>query len=276
MYGEHLSYGMAKFHKISLDQRIWLLVHRIKQYDKPFSVLNENDKDESIQRINFFLSDVQNLKMLDDYNFKLLLNQVENFYIKNQPESLVDWNYRVHIINDYIKEETVSKIEKIEEDLNDSFIYQTSYNNKFSTECNEEANFPMQNKDEIIFSNKNEFCEVTLACEQIYSNLLEEILKESCEEVSDDVLHKFKEYSESLYENISEEIFQELCKETSANILDEIEAYSKYIYDSLLEEIISEISEELHFLVMEEISFKMSEELCNEVSSYFCRELISK
>ena len=70
--GRHLSYGLAKLHKIALDKRIWLLVHKIKQYDKAFNALNENDNDESIQRINFFIRDKQN-----DYNFKLLINLIE-------------------------------------------------------------------------------------------------------------------------------------------------------------------------------------------------------
>ena len=75
-HGEFSDLIWAKTHKITLERKIWFLVHKIKQYDKSFDALNDIDIIESEQRIKFLIRDEKYLKMLEDKNFKLLLNQV--------------------------------------------------------------------------------------------------------------------------------------------------------------------------------------------------------
>ena len=83
-----------------------------------------------------------------------------------------------------------------------------------------ETNFCVQKKDETIFSNQNDFCDVTLACED-----------------SQILTHKLMNSSTS-----PEQVF--------SNLSDEIEEYSKLIYENVSEEIIYEISKELYFEVI--------------------------
>jgi len=310
--GRHLSYGLAKLHKITLEQRIWLLVHKVKQYDKAFNALNQNDIDESFQRINFFIRDEQNLELLDDYNFKLLINLIETFYKTSESESLVDWNYRVNIFDDYIKEETIARIAKEEsiDPLNNSFTYQRNANINFTNENDEETIFSIQNKDETVFSNQNDFCDVKLACEdkqikthkrvisspspeQIYNNISEELLKEIFEEISEDVLDEIEECSSIIYENVSEVLLSEICKELYDEILGEMSnKISKELCDAvsseLCEEIcleiltdISKMSEYLYEGIFEELAKEVYDELCdenlkdiyNKMSEELCKEI---
>ena len=112
-HGEFSGLIWAKTHKINLKRKIWFLVHKIKQYDKSFDALNNIDSEESEQRIKFFIRDEKYLNMLDDNNFKLLLNKIESFYKENENfESLVDWNYRVNVYEDDTIDEIVAKIAK--------------------------------------------------------------------------------------------------------------------------------------------------------------------
>ena len=100
-----------KTHKITLDKRIFFLVTKLKQYDKAFNALIDNDSNESEDRIKFFIRDEKYLDMIYDKNFKLLLNQIGDFY-GTSDESLVDWNYRMNVYEDYVNEETTAKIMK--------------------------------------------------------------------------------------------------------------------------------------------------------------------
>ena len=81
----------AKTNKITLERKLWFLVHKFKQYDKSFDALYNFDISESEERIQFFIKDEKLLEMLDDKNFKLLLSQIEDFYEENnQVESLLE------------------------------------------------------------------------------------------------------------------------------------------------------------------------------------------
>ena len=275
--GKHVNYGMAKVHKMSLNKRIWLLVHKIKQLDKAFNALNQNDIDESFQRIKYFIIEEQNLDMLDNFNFKLLIKQIENFYKTNESESLVDWNYKIHIFDDYKAEETIAKIVKDTEDLNDSFTYQTNDKINMLKE-DDNANFSSHNKVKQVKQNLHD---VTLACEDEQIKTHKQVIFSSSPELNSFctdkntivVLERQEIMSEQVYTTLSEELLNDICEEISACVLDEIEECSESIYETLKEELLATFCEEIHSEIIMDVSIEITEEVCYEVSTELSKEV---
>ena len=161
----------------------------------------------------------------------------------------MDWNYRVNLYEDYTIDEIIAYIakEEINDSLNNSFTYQK--NDKRNSTNENDTNFSTQVEDVTMFSNQNDFNDVTLACvdkqfkthKQVISTSSLVLDFNSTEQNSIVALEMQEQMSEQVFTNISEELLKEICEEVSADVQNEIEECSQLLYENIAEELQNEI-----------------------------------
>ena len=120
------------------------------------------------------------------------------------------------MIDDYKNEETIAKIEKVSDELNDSFTYQRNHKANLHIQTDDDYIFSIQNEDETIYSNKNDFCDVTLACEDKHIKTHKPVISSTSPVINFDsteqnklvALERQKLMSEQVYNNIFEEVLK--------------------------------------------------------------------
>ena len=143
------------------------------------------------------------------------------------------------VIDDYVNEVQRIIIQRIDK---------TSITNKEEMTCeNKQINRRRRNPSSCRkIDTKNDFCDVTLTCDDKQSSTHKTILYSDSDKVSiKDIDEKFKEIYNKLCEEICNEVSSDQCKEVAGEVIEGIVESSHKIYEIISQEVLYKIWNEL-------------------------------